>query len=338
MMTLKEFFLHSKKEDIYNFLKRISKNKIVKYTSITREEIYNKVLAIYKENPEVILSICSVEEVELLKKLLIDDLNESYSYVDFTVLNNLMKNFLVLKEEKYYIPSDLVNYIKMAINLFDFKEYSIKDIKVSVLLGISRIYNVIDLEDLLPLLERCYVYENKNGLKNYIKNNLRLNEKISIVKYKEREYLISLENKCYKDVLELRTLPIKHYIYTLEEIISVGKYKINLFNETLFKYLHFLELHLVTPYIETFLDDLIIYCGFGLNDLDVLKKICGNVMELYENALEIIKYFPVWIYNGNSLEQYEKNIILPNKNDLCICGSGKKFKHCCKKKFQKLNN
>lgn len=336
-MTLKEVFLHSKKEDLYNFLKKISKNKIIKYASITREEIYNKVIEIYKEDPEVILNICCVEDIELLKKLLVNDLSESYSYVDFTVLNNLMKNFLILKDENYYIPSDLVNYIKMAINLFQFKEYSIKDIKASVLLGIARIYNVIDLEELFPLLEGYYVLENKRSLKHYIKNSLRLKEKIKIVKLEEREYLISLENKCYKDVLSLRCIPIKHYSYTLEEVISIGKYKINLFNEPLFKYLHFLELHLVTSYIEKFLDDLVIYCGFGLNDLDVLNKICGNIPELYKNTLEIIKYFPIWIYNGNPLSQYEKNIILPNRNEPCICGSGKKFKHCCKKKFRKLN-
>ena len=56
-----------------------------------------------------------------------------------------------------------------------------------------------------------------------------------------------------------------------------------------------------------------------------VKKIEQLVKE-YKNIM------PMWIYNGYSINEYSK--IKKDKmgrNDLCSCGSGKKYKKCCGK-------
>ena len=56
-----------------------------------------------------------------------------------------------------------------------------------------------------------------------------------------------------------------------------------------------------------------------------VKKIEQLVKE-YKNII------PMWIYNGYSINEYSK--IKKDKigrNDLCPCGSGKKYKKCCGK-------
>lgn len=333
MNSLENLFLHSKKEEMYEFLKRINPKKTPKYESITKKDIYNSVLALYKEDPEIILNICSMEEIEILKLLLVKTIPEPLNYVDYIVFEKLKKNYLIMKDKEYYIPDDIINYVKMAINLFDFKEYSIKDIKDSVLLGIARIYNVILVDDLIPLLEEYSSYIDSNLLHHYIAKSYKLRDKIDIIKYNQKYYMVSKECNYYKDVLKLKDLPFKKYPYTLESVISIGKYKINLFDESIFNYLHFLEEHLEPCYIDSFLDDLLLYCNFGLKDQEVLKLICGGIDELYQKTEEVIPEFPVWIFNGNPLKNYQESLDLPKKNELCFCGSGKKFKHCCMKKI-----
>ena len=139
----------------------------------------------------------------------------------------------------------------------------------------------------------------------------------------------------YKDVLKLRK-NFKRATYSLEELISFGKYKLNLFQEKTFNFLNFLELHLPAGSIDLFVNDLLFYCGFDLHNEGMLLQICDNVVDLYQETTAVISSFPVWIYYGNCLNNLKENIILPDKNEPCICGSGKKFKNCCEKLFKKF--
>ena len=59
-----------------------------------------------------------------------------------------------------------------------------------------------------------------------------------------------------------------------------------------------------------------------------------NEEELYKETINVIPEFPVWVYYGNNLNHLKENMILPDRNEPCICGSGKKFKNCCEKLFK----
>ena len=180
------------------------------------------------------------------------------------------------------------------------------------------------------ILKRRYDLKN---LKEYINHNPKLRNKVTVIKYKKEEYIISLEFNYYKDVYTLKE-SFNLAKYTLEELISIGKYKINLFQEHLFSFLNFLEIHLDPHNIDLIINDLIFYCGFDINNDSILLQICDNIEELYKEVKEVIPNFPIWIYNGNTLNTLKDSIILPNKNEPCLCGSGKKYKNCCEKLFK----
>jgi len=65
----------------------------------------------------------------------------------------------------------------------------------------------------------------------------------------------------------------------------------------------------------------------NLNNIDEIN----NVLEEIKKALN---YIPIWTCNGNTLKTIKENTILPEKNEPCLCGSGKKFKHCCWKQYK----
>lgn len=334
-MTLKEYILKDDKETVYNFYKRlISKPK--DYDNITRLDMYNEIISLYKENPEEILKLCTLEEVGSLKNLINEnEVHDNYGYLEYIVVSNLKNNYLILKDnEKYYIPKDILNYVKMALNIFDEKSTSFKDVTDSVIMGLIRTYNVVPVEDFINLLAKQYINIMVKDLRKYIETNPKLSHKIAIIKYKKQDYVISLEHYYYQDVLALKKEYYKYKDYSLEEIISIGKYKINLFKEEVFTFLNFLECHLEPKYIDLIINDLVVYIGLDIRDENILVSIADNISELLVEIKKVLCYFPIWIYKGNTSLTIKENTILPDKNDACLCGSGKKFKHCCWKYYK----
>ena len=230
-MTLKEYITKEDKLEVYNFYRRL-KEKPKDYESISRLEMYNEIINTYKEDPEVILKLLTSEEIHCLKSLVNEkEVHDNYGYLEYVVVTNLKTNYLILKENNnYYIPKDIINYVKMALNMFDEKSYSFKDVTDSVLLGLSRIYNVVLLEDFINLLAKQYINMVPKDLKKYIEANPKICDKISVIKYQKQEYVISLEHYYYKDILSLRKNYYKYNDYSLESVISIGKYKLNLFD------------------------------------------------------------------------------------------------------------
>lgn len=333
-MTLKDYITKENKQEVYNFYSRLIREH-KEYNNISREEMYNEIIETYKNNPEIILNLCTLEEISSLKNLINEkELHDNYGYLEYIVVSNLKSNYLILKEEKYYIPSDIINYVKMAINMYDEKSYSFKDVTDSVILGVIRIYNVLTVEEFINILAKQYINMASKDLKTYIETNPKLSHKLAVIKYQKKEYVISLENNYYKDILELEKDYYKYKDYSLESVISIGKYKINLFREEVFSFLNFLECHLEPKYIDLILNDLIVYVGFNLNDENTLYNIADGIEELLKEIKKSLGYFPIWICKGNTLETIKENTILPDKNGPCICGSGKKFKHCCRKEYK----
>ena len=159
MMSLKEYMQKESKEELYQFYLKINP-KALDYEKVTRNDMYKNIISFYKEDPEIILHLCSMEEIQILRKLLEEKIKrQENGYIDYLLFQNLMSNYLVLIENnEYYIPEDLVNYVKMAMNLFDEKEYSKLDVVDSVVLGLARIYNVISLEEVISLLKEYAIY------------------------------------------------------------------------------------------------------------------------------------------------------------------------------------
>ncbi len=300
-MTLKEHLLNSPKENVYAFYQRLEP-LAQEYTKITRKEIYNHLLYLYKIDPEHILRLSSLEEINILKNLLEGEIEKKDNgYIDYLLFENLRANYLIgLENNKYYIYPDIYNYVKMAMNLLDEELYATQDIFDSIILGCARVYNTLPISNFLSILKNYSFTYDFPTIKKYIQKSPKLNHKVKIIKYQKENYLISLEHYYYQDVLKLRQ-EIEFYLYSLEEIISFGKYNLNLFKEEVFEYLNFLESHLFAPDIHYFLQDLIFYCGFEIKDDNILNNICGAIEELFKETKKVSIHFPIWIYNGHTL-------------------------------------
>ena len=147
-MKLKDTLLKTNKKQVYAFYQKILEYPKA-YEAVTRNDIYRNIISLYKEDPELILSLCSMEEIHILQKLLEENVKKQENgYIDYLLFTNLQNNFLIyLNNGEYAIYEDLVNYVKMAMNLLDEKAYAIEDVMDSVLIGLVRVYNAISLNE-----------------------------------------------------------------------------------------------------------------------------------------------------------------------------------------------
>ncbi len=338
MTSLKEIFKSHKKEEIYNYYQRFNSTP-KEYSKITREEMYKYIYDVFRQNPEVITQMGTIEEVNILKRLIAEEpVRPTNGYLDYLLLNNLKENYLIYEENnQYYIPTDIFNFVKMALNIYNEQEYTYHDISDSVIIGLIRMHNVLTLNNFLEYLKKYNIILDAKTCKSYINNNMRLNKLIAIIKYQKQDYIISLEFNYYKDVLNLSQNNLPRPPYTLEEMISMGKYNLNLFKEEIFNFLGFLESHLEPQIIKLFLNDLYVYAGFDINNNEALNNIAGNIPELYKEVLLVINSFPCWIYNGNSIKELDmlEKAVKESLKDSSISNKPKFFTKL-KKSFKSL--
>ena len=301
MKNLKDILKETNKEIVYNYyLKFVSKPQ--EYSKITREEMYNYIIKTFKEKEDLITDLCSIEEINILKRLIDNEkVTKEEGYLDYVLLDNLKNNFLINYEDNsYYIPKDIFNLVKMALNIYNEEEYTYKDVTDSVIIGMSRIYNVLTVEEFINYLKEYNIIFEMKAFHKYINKNPRLNRVVAFKRYNHIEYVISLENKYSDYVLKLKKEDIKPARYTLEETVSIGKYSIDLFIEPIFDTLSFLESNLEPKHIKELLDILIIIIGKGIMNYSELHEFaCGNE-KIYYNLFMLTECLPCWLLNGNS--------------------------------------
>jgi uncharacterized protein len=70
--------------------------------------------------------------------------------------------------------------------------------------------------------------------------------------------------------------------------------------------------------------------SFGEDELQVdIDYFCQSYMQIYEYAHERMEIVAQNVKTRWLQEYINTGLKLPKRNDLCICGSGKKFKKCC---------
>ncbi|MCI8670754.1 MAG: hypothetical protein HFI36_01810 [Bacilli bacterium] len=312
MMSLKDLFDKTKKEVVYEFYKKIVKN-YKKYKSVTKAVMYNEILNSYYEDPEIILRMSSVEEISILKSLVFEEeIVKNDGYIEYLLFENLKKNFLIMEDDKFYIPEDLINYVKMAINVYDEKEYSWYDIIDSAIVGFVRIYNALSVTKMVELLNDYNTKFDVKSLKSYINSSLKFKNIVRIKRHLGKYYVVSLENLFYKDIIGFKLIFTKKN-YRLEEIISIGKYKINLFKEPIFQFLSFLERYLQTESIDKIINKLVTYTGIEIHNTKELKAIAENDEVLYKEMLKVLPYFPVWL-SKEDFDTFER--IMKERNNI----------------------
>ncbi len=299
MKTLKEFLETFAKQHYYTYYKKvISKPK--KMAEVTNMEMYDAIIDLYKEDPEVIIQLCNIEEMQILNNLI--DFNikkEGLTFLDYCHLVKLQKNFLIIAGEKeYYIPSDILNYIKMALNLYDEEKEVFTDVANNTILGLIRIHATQPLPTFIKTLEKYKQFYTEDSLRLTIKKSLYLKDKVDIIKYQNEPYVVSLEFHNCQKLIHLTAYNITPPYYKLEEIVSIGKYHVDLFKQPILQFISLLESHMEANPIYGLVNRIIFYAGCGLDDPEDIRKIACDIEELYQGILKVLPYLPVWIYNG----------------------------------------
>ena len=57
-MSLKDYMLKESKNEVYGFYLKINP-KAEEYEKISRNDMYQNIISLYKEDPEIILRLCS---------------------------------------------------------------------------------------------------------------------------------------------------------------------------------------------------------------------------------------------------------------------------------------
>ena len=241
------------------------------------------------------------------------------------ILNKINKNDMMLLKERY---SKVFDYLRAFSNLYGVFE-------AEFLINIFNKYN-----QNMPLsLENIEYYVDKYNLLNYnliLENNLFICE--TLWTYEEEFQKIMegrKENSYYiPSIDELLKYSDSYYLRKDSFYNNLYNYLMKYSNDTRFIEDIMLDLKAVSQ-IEPFDIEMFLY---GLERKGVKFNSLDEVNRLKKLCLDFSNNSPKWINKGwskadlyNSAENKTSQNITPKvgRNELCPCGSGKKYKKCC---------
>lgn len=300
-----------------------------------------------KDNKEILFSAYEVNDINLLKEKIKEEaelvtqeicivINEVINGNNEELTNIVPTGYIkyglvyLYKENdkvKYFIPEDILDILKN------------NNQSMNSLEGIEALFSsyvtmngIIEKEKLQELLKEYHNMEfTIEELDEYAKEHdfYILNDKYySDIEFDNEDienFVISKEIiREYKKVDFLRGTEEANFINKLDSIltkeISLGLKSDSIFDELI-------SVIKLGKFSSSFLD--IIFEDFGISSNNKLKEKIKNLYNEYKD------YISIWIYNGYSISEYNDMIKNINKkvgrNELCPCGSGKKYKKCCGK-------
>lgn len=169
--SLKKEINYYRKDWVHRSYSRIIKD-FKDYDNISRNKILDEVTEFYKDYNNV-LSMCTYNELKLLEYVLnsknkIKEIDDKHNFEK----NELHDKFLMhysLDEKSYYIPSEMVDSIKLALKNIDKKYYKYKDETNDLLIGIFKVYGILTLDELKEIISNYIKVDDK--LLNIINND-----------------------------------------------------------------------------------------------------------------------------------------------------------------------
>lgn len=222
------------------------------------------------------------------------------------------------------------------------------------------LYGVVSKED----LQEIYLhYENKTAPENLLEDIL-----FSLCQTEEGEFIFKdnllmderlLEQNAYRTVRKMQKDFCRYFPEDKGDMFSYGKMQNHLFTEEtgffidyLEKRLHLERIEVLELYMHTVemlrmhqedenIFDLYMDFGCRINSQKKTKEFLDNIKKLshFVRTWELNGHTENEVFPKKYLKTVSGNKIIPFSkekkiypNDLCPCGSGKKYKHCCGKK------
>ena len=211
MSTYQDFYKECDKVLLYNDYFKLVKNP-KNYNSISKQKMGEEIHSLYLENIPSIFETCSLEEIEVIEKLLDNQKLTNEERVIASHLIGAFITYLDFNSNKYRIVEPLKEAIKQHISEVDKARTKDKDNINQRVIALMKIYGSIDTGALADFYMLYYKgFESRQGCMNYLQKNLYLKRFYKIVRgngfYQaiywnyynyEEEARCVIEDACYK--------------------------------------------------------------------------------------------------------------------------------------------
>ncbi len=336
---LKDFLNNMTKDELVSIRKTL---EVKGASSFTKPQLIEKLENVIKDNiPNILHNITEKEYYMLLMMLP----KNGITIINLEDRNQLemivsLRNWGIVYSGKINdtlfasIPRDILDNIKTSIEDEEISN-SISNTQkwVRAASGLLYFYGALEKEILhnmlVKILEEEKSYDEFTNMIDIICKNGKLIKNVdNIYYYYKVEQPKELVDYHKKSPLEYLNIDIKLiYTFGMEDAFNYNES-----NYTLYEL--FANEYKLLPLDA---ENLVSECGFKVNNGCTLEDIYEfiseeiNVDELDEEIIKkyvenIINNTPLWKFKGSTKNQVLK---FTGRNDLCYCGSGKKYKKCC---------
>lgn len=329
----------------------IAKNfNIDKISSLKKEELKNKILELYEEKIDLLIENMDVERFSLFLQLVNEGKYIAYNNDMLTDAINYFRNRALLFtgtiDDKAFIimPEELQKIILHRYNE-ELKEQLEKNEElIRLFWGMCRYYGVVDLDIFKDLIKKYIDFDISNiNLKTILKNGADY--------YGEFEFNGCVGNDITVDDIahilneQNKRSDLQFYPFKKEELLRAAQ--IDFQDETkAYKRLY-------DFFTENFdmdgdeAEDLIFSIEDDIKNDENFSEVVSSLLDNFEisniqeaNFIvnEVFKFANntrQWIIKGYTPEELNKSSVIKEekigRNQLCPCGSGKKYKKCCGK-------
>ena len=198
-MTLKESLEEFNKELLFDYYIRIIPNH-KRYTRTTKEQMKDKILQEYK-NYNNIIDICTTRELKYLNLLIENNNNLPYNFKYDWEINSLdEKLIIVYDDEQIYIPENLLNIVKQALDKVNWNTIKEKDKINELAIGLFKVYALLPTKKLIDILFTKLKVPKENIIE-HLKTNKLFNYYVTMdSKYTKKDQILIYRN--YSDIIE----------------------------------------------------------------------------------------------------------------------------------------
>ena len=198
-MTLKESLEEFNKELLFDYYIRIIPNH-KSYTRTTKEQMKDEILQEYK-NYNNIIDICTTRELKYLNLLIENNNNLPYNFKYDWEINSLdEKLIIVYDDEQIYIPENLLNIVKQALDKVNWNTIKEKDKINELAIGLFKVYALLPPKKLIDILFTKLKVPKENIIE-HLKTNKLFNYYVTMdSKYTKKDQILIYRN--YSDIIE----------------------------------------------------------------------------------------------------------------------------------------
>ena len=254
------------------------------YKKIISRSIIEEVIEYYNSSYEVLTNICSYQEIRLLYRIVNKELDYEEIINDIHSSDLISKLLLIIDNNKKiaFVPDEYHKIIKEAYKKMDKEDLSNKESINTIIIGLFRIYGILDFDSLFEILSN-YIVIDKEVLESHVESNKYIKFYIDKITHNKKFYYIF---RAYKDLSDI--------LFTGLNTFKDLDYKIRPFEEVV--YLRYNSFYNVDKKIGEFIN---IFSKLDINLDDLYNSIIVSVV-LDDDRKDVVKLLKKYLKNKSA--------------------------------------